>query len=280
MISTEFTESTVGNNLGVIVTRDNSARPHSSWNRTGPAAPHRGESPVRKGEDLARPGHVAIGREAVKMDAVRTRKAALDGDDGSIASTQDSLEEGAEQTLQPSANERAEECSSEPSDPRARILALYDEFRPRLYRYMRSMHLGQDQADEVIQETFMRLTAELLKRNQIENVPGWIVRVAHNLAIDLMKREQGPVVATESAAFLIGNRVDPSLNPEDAYAKKEQSWRMTNALSTLNPQHRQCFQMRAQGLRYRDIGLALGISEQRAAFVVKQVAVRLATICG
>jgi RNA polymerase sigma-70 factor, ECF subfamily len=165
-------------------------------------------------------------------------------------------------------------------DPRTRILALYDEFRPRLFRYMRSMHLGQDQADEVIQETFMRLTTELLNRSQIENVQGWIVRVAHNLAIDLLKREQGLVVNTESAAFLIGNRIDPALNPEDAYAKKEQSRRMTNALSTLNAQHRQCFQMRAQGLRYRDIGLALGISEQRAAFVVKQVATHLAAVCG
>lgn len=197
---------------------------------------------------------------------------APDDDHGSFASAIDPLEQSIQQMVQ--------ERPSEQSDPRSRILALYDEFRPRLFRYMRSMHLGQDQADEVIQETFMRLTSELLKNSSIENVPGWIVRVAHNLAIDLLKREQGPVVATESAAFIIGNRVDPALSPEDAYAKKEQSRRMTNALSTLNPQHRQCFQMRAQGLRYRDIGLALGISEQRAAFVVKQVAVRLAAICG
>jgi RNA polymerase sigma-70 factor (ECF subfamily) len=165
-------------------------------------------------------------------------------------------------------------------DPRSMIMALYDEFRPRLFRYMRSMHLGQDQADEVIQETFMRLTAELLKKSQIENVPGWIVRVAHNLAIDLLKREKGPIMTSESAAFLVTNRIDPSLNPEDAYARKEQSRRMANALLSLSPQHRECFQMRAQGLRYSDIGVALGISEQRVAFVVKKVAVRLAAMCG
>jgi RNA polymerase sigma-70 factor (ECF subfamily) len=165
-------------------------------------------------------------------------------------------------------------------DPRKKILALYDEFRPRLFRYMRSMRLGRDQADEVVQETFMRLTAEMLKEARIENVQGWIVRVAHNLAIDLLKKEQGPVFASESAAFLIENRADPSLSPEDAYSEKERTRRMASALSSLNPQHRQCFQMRAQGLRYREIGRALGISEQRAAFVVKQAAVRLAEMCG
>ena len=40
-----------------------------------------------------------------------------------------------------------------------------------------------------------------------------------------------------------------------------------------------CAEMRAQGLRYKDIGLAFGISEQRVAFIVKQVTVRLAAAC-
>jgi RNA polymerase sigma-70 factor (ECF subfamily) len=55
---------------------------------------------------------------------------------------------------------------------------------------------------------------------------------------------------------------------------------MKSALEALKPKHRQCFEMRVQGFAYKDISLALGISEQRAAFVVKQVAVRLAAICG
>jgi len=163
-------------------------------------------------------------------------------------------------------------------DLRENILALFDEYRPRLFRYMRSMNLGRDQAEDVIQETFMRLATELLKRDDIENVQGWIVRVAHNLAADLLRKERGPVMTAENASFVIENRADPGLSPEEAYSKKEQSRRMKIVLSTLKPQHRQCFQMRTQGFRYKDIGLALGISEQRAAFVVKEVAVRLAVI--
>jgi RNA polymerase sigma-70 factor (ECF subfamily) len=166
-----------------------------------------------------------------------------------------------------------------PSDPRARILALYDEYRPRLFRYLGSLHLSRESADEVIQETFMRLTTALLGVNEIKNVQGWIVRVAHNLAIDLLKRERGPVVAVETGSFVIENRADPALSPEDAYVQKEQSRQMKMALSSLKPQHRKCFEMRAQGFRYKDIGVALGISEQRAAFVVKQAAVHLAALC-
>ena len=160
------------------------------------------------------------------------------------------------------------------------ILALYDEYRPRLYRYMQSMQLGRDHADEVIQETFMRLTMELLKENKIENVQGWIVRVAHNLAINVLKKERGTVVNEEARSFVMENRADPALSPEETYANKEQFKLMRTVLSSLKPQHRQCFQMRAQGFPYKDIGLALGFSEQRAAFVVKQVAVRLAAVYG
>lgn len=160
------------------------------------------------------------------------------------------------------------------------ILTLYDEYRPRLYRYMRSMQLGREHAEEIIQETFMRLTMELLKESKIENIQGWIVRVAHNLAINVLKRESGTAVNEEAHTFLMQNRADSALNPEETYSKEEQAKLMRTVLSCLKPQHRQCFQMRAQGLPYKDIALALGFSEQRAAFVVKQVAVRLAAAYG
>ncbi len=166
------------------------------------------------------------------------------------------------------------------SDPREQILALYDEYRPRLFRYLRSMSLDRDQTEEVIQETFMRLTTELLRDTDVDNVQGWIVRVAHNLAVDALKRRARDGMGNSESSVVLENRIDPTLNPEEAYSKKEQARCMEIALATLSEQQRNCFHMRVQGFRYKDIGLAFGISEQRAAFVVKQVAVRLAAICG
>ena len=163
---------------------------------------------------------------------------------------------------------------------RERILVLYDEYRPRLFRYIRSMNLSRDQVEEVIQETFLRLTTQLMQENDIENVQGWIVRVSHNFAVDMLKKNDRDSAGTSDHTFALETYVDPTPNPEEAYSKKEQIKRMQLALSALNPQQRQCFDLRARGFRYKDIGLAFGISEQRAAFIVKQVAVRLAAICG
>ncbi len=161
-----------------------------------------------------------------------------------------------------------------------RILALYDEFRPRLFRYIRSMNLNRDQAEEVIQETFMRLTIRLLKDDDIDNVQGWIVRVAHNFAVDLHKKKLREPSGTSDLSFAVENRIDPTPNPEETYSRKEQIRRMEEALSALTPQQRQCFQLRAHGFGYKEIGTTFGISEQRAALIVKQVSVRLAATCG
>ncbi len=161
------------------------------------------------------------------------------------------------------------------------ILGLYDEFRPRLLRYIQSMYLKRDLAEEVIQETFLRLTNELIQGNGIANVQGWIVRVAHNLAVDaIKKKEKDAAHTTDISSTRFETFVDPGEGPDETYQRKEQIRRMETALLTLNPQQRQCFNLRVQGFRYKDIAHALEISEQRAAIVVKQVAVRLAAMCG
>ena len=160
------------------------------------------------------------------------------------------------------------------------IIALYDEYRPRLFRYLRSLRMGPSHAEEVIQETFMRLAIELRKKGGMENVQGWIVRVAHNLAMKTHKNSMRDFVASSDAMFALNNYADSRLNPEESCLEEERIRRMETALSSFSTLHRQCFNMRVQGFRYKDIAMALRVSEQRVAFVVKQVTMRLAAICG
>ena len=167
------------------------------------------------------------------------------------------------------------------ADPRRQIILLYDEYRPRLFGYMRGLGLKQDEAEEVIQETFVLLTVALLEENAIENVPGWIVRVAHHHAMNVFRRKEREASRTrdldsvEWEAF-----IDPASGPEETYLKEEQVQRMRNALAKLSPQQRRCFHLRVQGFRYKDIGLALGITEQRAGQLVNAATARLEVLCG
>jgi RNA polymerase sigma-70 factor (ECF subfamily) len=166
-------------------------------------------------------------------------------------------------------------------DPHERVLALYKEYRPRLFGYLYSLYLDQDEADEVIQETFLLLTRALRQESGIENVPGWIMRVAHHLAVDVIKRKKRNSERMRSVTpFQLDSITDPRDTPEQELLKKDQKRQIDLALAQFNPQHRQCFYMRAQGFRYKDIGMALGLSEQRVALIVKNMTIRLAVVCG
>lgn len=166
-------------------------------------------------------------------------------------------------------------------DPYEQVLALYKEYRPRLFGYLRSLHLGRDEAEEVIQEAFLRFTNKLLKKVKIENVQGWIVHVAHDLAVDVIRRrDRDTRLFHDATDFEFESVRDRRATPAETLMEKERRQVIETALEQFTAQQRQCFYMRAEGFRYKDIGLALGISEQRAALIVKQVIVRLVVLCG
>jgi RNA polymerase sigma-70 factor, ECF subfamily len=170
------------------------------------------------------------------------------------------------------------EFHSEPYDD---ILALYREYRPKLFAYVRSLYLTRDEAEDVIQETFLRLTNKLLQKVDIKNVQGWVVHASHDLAVDVLRRRDRDAQRFgTSAGFEFESLQDRTDGPEEVLFEKEQREAIETTLLKFNPRQRQCFYMRAEGLRYKDIGLALGISEQRAALIVKQVIVRLTAIFG
>ncbi len=167
------------------------------------------------------------------------------------------------------------------SDLHTQIFALYEEYEPRLFRYLRSLHLRAEEAEELIQETFTLLTAALLKRTDIENIQGWIVRVAHHLAVDVIKRrEREASHIRQISDFEFDSVQDRSSSPEQNTLEREQSRQIEMALERMTPLQRQCFYMRAEGFLNKDIALALGITPQRVGAVIKKVVVRLAVICG
>ncbi|WP_263360145.1 RNA polymerase sigma factor [Acidicapsa ligni] len=161
------------------------------------------------------------------------------------------------------------------------ILALYREYRPKLFAYVRSLYLTKDEAEDVIQETFLRLTNKLLQKVDIENVQGWVVHVAHDLAVDVLRRRDRDAARFRApVAFEFESLQDRTSSPEEMLFEKEQRQAIETALLRFTPQQQRCFHLRAEGFLYKDIGLALGISEQRAALIVKQVIIRLTAVFG
>src|SRR5580700_2498476 len=63
------------------------------------------------------------------------------------------------------------------------VVALFDQFREPLLRYLASLGLAFADGEEVLQEVFLALFQHLDGGKSRENLRGWLFRVAHNLAL-------------------------------------------------------------------------------------------------
>jgi RNA polymerase sigma-70 factor (ECF subfamily) len=139
------------------------------------------------------------------------------------------------------------------------VLELFDEHAVGLHRYVRSFGLGSDGARDVVQDVFLSLFRHICLNRPRTNIKGWLFRVAHNLAL---KQRRASSRRMESALDdeLLDRLLDPSDNPEERVAHGERRQRFLAVLRAMPEQDRQCLYLRAEGLTYRDIARALGIS--------------------
>ncbi len=174
---------------------------------------------------------------------------------------------------------RSPEEAGHPYQP-TEVIRFYDELRPSLYAYLFTMGLIASEADDLIQEGFFRLVRDLAAGGEVKNIRGWLFRVVHNLAMDVYRNlDRDDAVDTESQLRLQRNQVDPDPDPEQMYWQQEKLKRVDSAIQNLTSQQRHCLLLRAEGKSYHDIGSILGISTQRAAFLVQRSLVRLAEFC-
>jgi len=148
---------------------------------------------------------------------------------------------------------------SKPSPLEEEVVDLFDQFRDRLLRYALSFGLSIEDGEEIVQEVFMALFQHLQRGKPRQNLSGWVFRVTHNLA--LKQREQSrrnPHIAMGPCEA--GLPVDPAPGPEDQLASSEREERLQKALRALPEQGQRCLYLRAEGLRYREIAEALGMS--------------------
>src|SRR6266403_1180207 len=152
------------------------------------------------------------------------------------------------------------------------VAQLFLEARDDVYRYLLSLGLYPPQAQEGAQEAFLRLYATLKKGEKIQNPRAWIFRVAHNLGLNIRARQN---LQAPFDADLESQLVGPAMNPEQSLLQREQTLRFHRAIEGLSNQQRQCLFLRLEGLRYPEIGSALGVSPSAVAEVLRGALARL-----
>lgn len=154
---------------------------------------------------------------------------------------------------------------------RQRAVELYGALRPSLHGYLGALGMSRDQAEDVIQETFLRFLRFRWPESTEESQRGWVFRVAHNLSMDVHRfQRRWSMNRHDDTRTVRRHRVDPGPSPEQQLLLEERRRRVRNAFAGLIPKHRQCVLLRAEGLRYREIAEILGVSVQRVCEVVQR----------
>lgn len=154
---------------------------------------------------------------------------------------------------------------------RQRIIELYDLLRPPLNAYLYYLGLNTDQAEDVIQETFLRLVSCRFDRSKEDNLRAWIFRVARNLSMDIHRAQRRWSRSKDDEPRSdIRDRIDPAPSPEQQVLLEERMRRFEQTFAQLTPKQRQCVLLRAEGFRYREIAISLGVSVQRVGELLQR----------
>ena len=151
------------------------------------------------------------------------------------------------------------------------VIEAFDQARLPIYRYLVCIHITPQEADEIIQDTFLRLFEALHSGERISNPKGWAFRVAHNLGVNGIKgRKYVAPVSPEKWVDLVESRMDPTPGPEELLLLKEKMGRLHAVISNLPEQQQQCLHLRTEGFRYREIAEILGVAIPTVAESVRR----------
>jgi RNA polymerase sigma-70 factor (ECF subfamily) len=147
-----------------------------------------------------------------------------------------------------------------------------DAFRVLVERHSRNVFrlafrmTGNEQdAEDVVQETFLRAYKQLARYESRSSFATWLFRIASNYSLDLIRarkrhQEHREVAAKEDSDLDIMQSIPANSPTPDRLAfSGEVQTRITAALDELSPQERTAFILRHfEGLSIEQIGASLG----------------------
>jgi RNA polymerase sigma-70 factor (ECF subfamily) len=166
-----------------------------------------------------------------------------------------------------------------PSELESVVIQLFDRFQARLANYVISFGLPLNDAEDIVQETFLSLFHHLQGGKPRWNLNGWLFRVAHNLALKRRTANQA-IARNRDAEEVLAQHPDPGHNAEEQLAFRQTQQQLRAVFEALPEHDQRCLYLRAEGLKYREIAQVLGISLGGVSLSLSRSLARLASSSG
>ena len=133
------------------------------------------------------------------------------------------------------------------------VSAAYDALERALYAFALGITHDGTAAEDLVQESFLRLVREVQAGRPPDNVKAWLYRVCSNLAASRGRRA---TVATKYLPFLASREVGET--PEARHLRLELGGELTAALADLSPDERTGLLLSAGGFHGPEIADMIG----------------------
>jgi RNA polymerase sigma-70 factor (ECF subfamily) len=140
----------------------------------------------------------------------------------------------------------------------ADILPLKNE----LYRLALRITMNAAEAEDVVQETMMKVWNRREQWEQIESIEAFCLTICRNLSLDKLRRMDNQTQSLDAA-------YDPkdfhvASNPEEQAVQRDRIQLVRQLINMLPEKQRSCMQLRdMEGKSYKDIAAILGITEEQ-----------------
>jgi len=99
------------------------------------------------------------------------------------------------------------------ADARARFMEFVAEVRPELHRYCARMTGNVFDGEDIVQETLAKAYFALAEMDEPPLLPGWLFRIAHNTAMDFLRRYERKNVDLVAEVPDVGESEDKGPDP-------------------------------------------------------------------
>jgi len=141
---------------------------------------------------------------------------------------------------------------------------LYKRHAEKMFRTARRITRNREDAEDAVQECFLNAFVHLKSFDGRSQFSTWLTRIAVNAALMKLRKKrcrETPLENPEASELLPVNLLpDPSLNPEDRYAKSEREGIFRDAVATLRPGVRKVVEIQLQDRSLNEAAETLGIS--------------------
>lgn len=140
----------------------------------------------------------------------------------------------------------------------ADILPLKNE----LYRLALRITMNAAEAEDVVQETMMKVWNRREQWEQIESIEAFCLTICRNLSLDKLRRMDNQTQSLDAA-------YDPkdfhvASNPEEQAVQRDRIQLVRQLINMLPEKQRSCMQLRdMEGKSYKDIAAILGITKEQ-----------------